>query len=586
MAVNRSESLWAAIRRTRLIALLSPASAEQCVRAYETLASLDVVLEVACRTEAALEGMAAIRDRHPAALFLAGTVLTPRQAEQAIEAGAAGIVSPDYLPAVVEVCVERDLMCVPGGLGDVGKQLARKAELYRCGIDELRERYPYQWVHKLFPAMVNAPAHLETARAWKSVYRGLAILYTGGVSAENLHLVVERDPEAVLCGSGLTRSADDPARLARDAHRWLSAIHPAADRREPAVEASRPAGKPSGGAPVVTFGELMLRLSPPAGLRLGQGASLDATFGGAEANVAVALARWGVESRFVTALPESAVGEWALGVLRSHNVDTRSILRQGSRVGVYYLEHGASQRPSQVTYDRAGSAISAIRPEQFDWPVIFDGAVWFHVSGITPALSPSAAETTAEAVRAAKQAGLTVSLDLNYRSRLWPQDRARAVITPLMEHVDILIGNEEDAARVFGIGPGAAAAADGTLEVTAYEAVARELVRRFRLRAAAVTLRQSRSASDNTWSACLYDGRECHRSRSYDVHVVDRVGAGDAFVAGLIHGLLAGRSPGEALDFAVAASCWKHTIRGDFNLATVQEIEALAAGDTAGRVRR
>jgi 2-dehydro-3-deoxygluconokinase len=302
--------------------------------------------------------------------------------------------------------------------------------------------------------------------------------------------------------------------------------------------------------------------------------------------VAVALAQWGHESRFVTVLPTHAIGEAALHALRSYGVDTQYILRQGDRLGLYYLEHGAAQRPSKVIYDRTGSSICRVRPGQIDWTRVLNGATWLHVTGITPALSETAAATVFEALKTAKQSGLTASMDLNYRAKLWSKEQARAALTPMMEYVDVAIANEEDAASVFGIGKESFDARSGKIDPEAYRSIAKELVDRFDLDLAAITLRESPSASENTWSACLHDGSEFIRSREYTIRVVDRVGAGDAFAAGLIHSLAAGKSRRDALEFAVAASCLKHTISGDFNLATIEEIESLAAGDTAGRVRR
>lgn len=586
--MSTSALLWETLKRGRLIALLSPSSPQECVSAYETLAPLDVVLEIALRTKAALPGIAALRERHPDAIFMAGTVITRRQAEQAMDAGAAGIVSPDFFPEVVEACVQRDVLCMPGGVGDTGKQLALKAACCGCEIEELRERHPYQWVYKLFPAMAAAPTFLEMAAAWRAVYPGLTVVYTGGVTADNLRQIVSRDPDAIVCGSALGQLAKEPETLTREARRWLDIIHGAAS--QPASSATRPPAKPPipkhKTRTVVAFGELMLRLAAPPGLRFNQTTALDATFGGAEANVAVALANWGFRSRLVTALPEHAVGQAAVASLQAQGVDTQYVLRQGDRIGLYYLEHGASQRPSQVIYDRASSSITSIQSGQVDWPAVFEDADWFHWSGITPALGPTVAETLREALRAAKQAGVTVSADLNYRPKLWSKEQAREVMTPLMQQVDLVIGNEEDAANVFGIGPGAAEAARGRLAPDAYREVAGRLVEKLGVKMVAITLRESLSASDNAWSACLFDGKHFHVSRRYTIHVVDRVGAGDAFAAGLIHGLLAEKDHRDALEFAVAASCWKHTILGDFNFATIAEVESLAAGDVAGRVRR
>ena len=588
--MNRSEAVWRTLERQRLIALLHPGSPEACVAAYETLAPLGVVLEIAFRSEHALPGVEAVLGSHPDAQVLAGTVLTRAQAEAALAAGVAGVVSADYVPGVVEACVEADVMCVPGGLADCGKQLVQKAELYGCTLEELRERRPWQWVYKVFPAMADEDAVRGTVKAWRAVYPGVRIVYTGGVTLENLGRLSRQDPEGIFCGSALTRHLDDRDRMRADVERWLEAL--AGERAGGGKSGSPLSQSAERGAPraeakgVVSFGELMLRLSSPAGSRFRQATRFDVTYGGAEANVAVSLAQWGVPSRYVTVLPAHDLGQAAVELLRSLGVDTSCILRRGDRIGIYFLEHGASQRPSRVIYDRAGSAVSRLQPGEVDWDAVFAGTSWFHWTGITPALSEEAAEVTLEAVRAAKRLGLTVSADLNYRSKLWSRDRARDVMTSLMEYVDVAVGNEEDAAIVFGMTAGDTDAERGELDVKAYESVARQLVQRFDLRLAAITLRESHSASENTWSACLHDGNEFLRSRSYRIQLVDRVGAGDAFCAGLIYGMLTGKSHQEALEFGVAASCLKQTIAGDFNLVTVAEVEKLAGGEAAGRIKR
>lgn len=604
--MNESEKLWQRLREKRLIALISPKSAADCVTAFETLDPLGVTLEIALRTPHAIEGIRAVKSAHPDALVLAGTVMTRAQAEAAIDGGVAGVVSADYIPAVVETCVRREILCVPGGLADAGKQLVQKADLLGVDLDTLREKYPCQWVYKLFPAMAGAPVFLEGAASLKAVFKELTIVYAGGVTRDNVAQIIEHDRGAIICGSALMKKIDDPAALREEAEAWLDLIHnasgtvagPAGQRTHSEAALRQAEGSstlerpvpPEGSAPpaagVVTFGEIMLRLSPGKGQRFGQSAQLDATFGGAEANVAAALAYLGRAARFVTALPEHALGQAAVNALRALGVDTTCVARQGDRVGIYFLEQGASQRPSKVIYDRAGSAVSTIAPGDIDWERVFAGARWFHWSGITPALSDSAAAVTADAVRAARAAGCTVSVDLNYRSKLWSRQKARDVMTPLMECVDVAIGNEQDAADVFGIEAGASDTEAGTLDISGYEHAARTLHERFGLKMAAITLRESLSASDNNWSACLFDGEEFFLSRKYAIHVVDRVGGGDAFSAGLIHGLLSAMSPAEALEFAVAASCLKQTIAGDFNRVTRNEVEALAGGDATGRIKR
>ena len=340
------------------------------------------------------------------------------------------------------------------------------------------------------------------------------------------------------------------------------------------------------GKKVVTFGEIMLRLSPPGHLRCVQADTFSAVYGGGEANVAVSLSNYGLDSYFVTKLPAHEIGQAAVNHLRRYGVKTEYIKRGGERVGIYFLEIGASQRPSKVVYDRSHSAISQVEPGEFNWEEIFSGAAWFHFTGITPALSDGAAAVTLEAVKAAKKLGVKVSADLNYRKKLWTPDKANRVMSELMSYVDVAIGNEEDAEKVFGIKAADSEITAGKLSEEGYRAVAKELADRFNLEKVAITLRESLSASDNNWSALLYDGKDFYRSRVYKIHIVDRVGGGDSFAAGLIYSLLKGETSRDAVEFAVAASCLKHTIFGDFNLVTEEEVRNLAAGDASGRVQR
>jgi 2-dehydro-3-deoxygluconokinase len=340
------------------------------------------------------------------------------------------------------------------------------------------------------------------------------------------------------------------------------------------------------GKKVVTFGEIMMRLSPPEYQRFVQADTFNVVYGGGEANVAVSLSNYGLDSYFVTKLPAHEIGQAALNHLRRYGVKTEYIKRGGERLGIYFLEIGASQRPSKVVYDRSHSAISQVQPGEFDWEEIFSGAAWFHFTGITPALSDGAAAVTLEAVKAAKKLGLKVSVDLNYRKKLWTPEKANRVMSELMNYVDVAIGNEEDAEKVFGIKAADSEITAGKLSEEGYQAVARELAERFNLEKVAISLRESLSASDNNWSALLYDGKDFYRSRVYKIHIVDRVGGGDSFAAGLIYSLLKGETSRDAVEFAVAASCLKHTIFGDFNLVTEDEVRNLAAGDASGRVQR
>jgi 2-dehydro-3-deoxygluconokinase len=341
-------------------------------------------------------------------------------------------------------------------------------------------------------------------------------------------------------------------------------------------------------ARVVTFGEIMLRLSPPGVERLLQSPHLSATFGGGEANVAVSLAHFGLESIYVTCLPAHAIGDAAVKALRAEGVCVDWIERGGDRVGIYYAEAGASQRASIVIYDRAHSAISEMDPQAVDWRGALLGAAWFHSTGITPALGTVAAEATRGAIAAARAAGARVSMDLNYRRKLWSEARARDVIAPMLGDVDLVIANEEDLQSVLGIEVHGTDVTSGVLDVEGFRRAAERVTRDYGPQMVAITLRESRSATDNGWSAVMWDAGAgtLHRSQAYDMRVVDRIGGGDSFAAGMIYGLVSGRSPEAALRFAVAASALKHTIPGDFNRVTVEEVDRLAAGDASGRVQR
>lgn len=339
---------------------------------------------------------------------------------------------------------------------------------------------------------------------------------------------------------------------------------------------------------IITFGELMLRLQPYHHERFVQCDRVAFTFGGGEANVAVSLANYGLDAAFVTKLPAHAIGQAAVNSLRRYGVDTSGIVRGGERVGIYFNEKGASQRGSVCIYDRAGSSISQAASGEFDWGRIFAGARWFHFTGITPALGANVAEICRDACRAARERGITVSCDLNYRGKLWSRERAREVMTDLCQYVDICISNEEDARDVFGIEAEGSDITAGNISREGYRSVARQLAERFHFDMVAITLRESRSASDNGWSAMLYDSRkeECCFSRKYDLHIVDRVGGGDSFGGGLIYALVTGKDTQAAVEFAAAASALKHSVEGDYNLVSAAEVEKLASGDGSGRIQR
>lgn len=337
---------------------------------------------------------------------------------------------------------------------------------------------------------------------------------------------------------------------------------------------------------VITFGEIMLRLAPEGYYRFVQAEKYGATYGGGEANVAVSLANYGIDAAFVTKLPAHEIGQAGINSLRRFGVDTSFIVRGGDRVGIYFVEKGASQRPSKVIYDRAGSSISQAAAADFDWNAIFEGVDWFHFTGITPALGDNVAQICLEACKKAKEKNITVSCDLNYRKKLWSREKAGQVMDELCRYVDVCIANEEDASDVFGIKAANTDITAGKVDHEGYKDVARQLADRFGFQKVAITLRSSISANDNNWAAMLYENGQYYFSKSYLMHIVDRVGGGDSFGAGLIYACLNGFAPQEAIEFAVAASCLKHSVEGDFNMMSVSEVKTLAGGDASGRVQR
>jgi 2-dehydro-3-deoxygluconokinase len=337
---------------------------------------------------------------------------------------------------------------------------------------------------------------------------------------------------------------------------------------------------------VVTFGELMLRLAPENYLRFVQSEKYEATFGGAEANVAVSLANYGVDAAFVSKLPAHEIGQAAVNSLRKFGVDTSKIVRGGERVGIYYCEKGASQRPSKVIYDRAYSSIAMAKEGDFDWDQIFEGVEWFHFTGITPALSDDVAAICLTACKKAKEKNIKISCDLNFRKKLWSKEKAGQVMGELCHYIDYCIANEEDAKDVFGIEADNSDIYGGKLDREGYISVAKKLTDRFNFKGVAITLRESKSANDNDWSGMLYTNGEAVFSKKYSMHIVDRVGGGDSFGGGLIYALLNDYAPQAAIEFAVAASCLKHTIEGDYDMVSLSEVQNLAGGDGSGRVQR
>src|SRR3954464_14401070 len=337
---------------------------------------------------------------------------------------------------------------------------------------------------------------------------------------------------------------------------------------------------------IVTLGEIMLRLSTPDFKRFVQSDTFDVTYGGGEANVSAAICNYGEQGIFITKVPDNAIGQSAINHLRRYGVDTKFIARGGQRLGIYFLETGASMRASQVVYDRAGASIADVDISEFDFDKILDGADWFHTTGITPALSDKAAALTEAALKAAKAKGITTSIDLNYRKKLWSKEKAREVMTKLCAYVDVCIGNEEDADTTLGFKAEGIDVTKGELNLEGYKSVFKQMKEKFGFKYIASTLRESHSASDNGWSALVYDGNEFYHTKSYEVRIIDRVGSGDSFASGFIFGLVTGMPLAEAAEFGVAASALKHTIPGDLNHATRKEVKELLKGDASGRVQR
>lgn len=337
---------------------------------------------------------------------------------------------------------------------------------------------------------------------------------------------------------------------------------------------------------IVCFGEIMGRLCPPGYKKILQASSFDFSFAGAEANVAVSLANYGLNSKFISKIPDNDLGKLVQRILRSYNVNTSGIVFDGERLGMYYFEKGASQRPSKVIYDRKYSSFSMANNKDFDWDRILENATWFHTTGITPALSDTCIDITKMALIKCKEKGITVSFDLNYRKNLWASEKANKIISEFMEYVDICIGNEEDAEKVLGIRAEDTDVVACKINKESYKKVAEEIAQQYKCRAVAITFRESYSASINGWSAMLFMDGNSYFSKKYDIQLVDRIGGGDSFAGALIYALIAGKKPQDAIEFAVAASCLKHTIEGDFNQASIRDVELLAQGDSSGRVQR
>ena len=537
------------------------------------------VAEVTFRTDAAEESIKRIAKEFPDMLVGAGTVLTTDQVDRAVNAGAKFIVSPGFNPTVVKYCIDKNIPITPGCStpSDMEKAL-------EMGLKTV----------KFFPA--ETAGGIKAIKAMSAPYTSLTFMPTGGINAKNIKDYLSFN-KIIACGGSWMVSKDLVKNKEFDKIRELTkeAVDLVNDKNKDDNTVKETCAKKSFVIPdmkdkkVVTLGEIMLRLSTPNNEKFIQADEFDINYGGGEANVAVSLANYGYKAEFVTAVPDNPIGKCAVAALRKYNVNCDDVYYGGERLGIYYLESGSAMRASNVIYDRAHSSISTARPENFDFDKIFKDAGWFHFTGITPAISDEAAILAKEACKAAKKAGVIVSCDLNFRKKLWTSEKAQKVMTDLMQYVDVCIGNEEDAEKVLGFKAQKTDVTKGELDLEGYKDVFCQMSERFGFKYIISSLRQSYSASNNGWSACIMDGqsKEFYHSKTYTIlPIVDRVGGGDSFAAGCITGLLDKKDMKDALEFAVAASALKHTIPGDFNLVTRAEVDALVGGDGSGRVQR
>ncbi len=530
--------------------------------------------EVTFRKPRAEKCISAMKKAFPDMLVGAGTVLTKKQVDLAIEAGASFIVSPGFNRNVVKYCIERKIPIFPGcsSPSDIESAL-------ELGLN----------VVKFFPA--EQLGGINMLKALAAPYAMMQFIPTGGINEKNISSYLSQK-NVLACGGSfmidkqllLNKDFNGIEKLVKEVMNAINGkeASPIESRKEEAIKDK----VYHLGGRVVCFGEIMLRLAPEGYMRFLQAKSYGATYGGGEANVSVSLANFGMNSSYVTKLPDNEIGQAGINELRKFGVDTKDIVRGGNRVGIYYLEKGASQRPSKVIYDRAYSSIAMAKQEDFDWDKIFEGVEWFHFTGITPALSDDVAKICEDACIAAKKRNVTISCDLNYRKKLWSKEKARNVMGKLCKYVDVCIANEEDASDVFQIKASNTDIVSGKVNYEGYKEVARKLVEQFAFEKVAITLRTSISANDNNWSAMLYDGEQYYFSKQYKMHIVDRVGGGDSFGAGLIYSIMHNMEPQDIIEFATAASCLKHSIEGDFNMITVEEVNKLANGDGSGRVQR
>ncbi len=570
------------MERTGIVPVIKIPAVEYAVPLAKTLYESGFrQIEVTLRNDCALACIAAIKEVFPDMLVAAGTVLSPDQACAAKDAGAEMIVTPGLNEKVIHTCRDLGLPVLPGCV--TATEIEKGMEL---GIK----------VFKFFPA--EPMGGLRTIRELARPYSQVRFVPTCGISMKNLEEYLAAPCVAAVGGSFMAPESkvlsgdwDGIRELCIQALTIARRIRgEKADFTEKKIASYKTAeavGQETIHAPkVVGFGDFLVRLSAPGYLRLRQAHSFDINYTGAEANVLVSLSCMGVDTEFVTRLPKNAIAQSGLDELRRFGVGTSRVVWGGERMGLFYIEKGASQRPSRIVYDRKFSGIAMAEPDMFDWNMIFAGASHFHITGITPALGGFLPQISIQAVKEAKHRGLTVSCDLNYRNRMWTAEEARACMEAMLPYIDIVIANEEDADKVLGIRARDTDVNSGKLSREGYIDVASQICAKYGVKKVGITLRRSVSASDNDWGALLYQNGTPYFSMTYPIHIVDRVGGGDSFAAGLIYGEICGFEPQKQIEYAAAASCLKHSIEMDFNLSDVSEVELLMNGNGSGRVQR
>jgi 2-dehydro-3-deoxygluconokinase len=574
MIINEMENVFEQVALYKIIPVIRIDDVSKAIPLAKALKDGGLpVAEITFRTKEAEQAIAKITSEMPEMLVGAGTVLTIEQVDKAIHAGAKFIVSPGLNPRIVQYCIDKKIPIIPGcsNAGNIEQAL-------ELGIN----------VVKFFPA--EQAGGVEMIKALAAPYINVKFIPTGGINEGNINKYLSFGKVLACGGSWMVNQKlideGNYEKITSLTRKAVAITRPVDEEVSREAKIAKVADFSKKEGSIVTFGEIMLRLAPQGYLRFTQANSFEAIFGGGEANVAASLANFGAKAKFVTKLPSHDIGNMAMMALKKVDVDTSAIVRGGKRVGIYYLEKGASQRPSKVIYDRAGSSVAEASKDDFNWDEIFSDAKWFHFTGITPALGDNVAEICKLACIAAKRRNIVISCDLNFRKNLWTSDKANKIMTELMKYVDVCIANEEDAEKVFGIKAENSNVTAGTINKDGYKSVAKQLADQFGCKFVAITLRSSISASDNNWAAMLYDGDSYYFSKEYKVHIVDRVGGGDSFGAGLIYGLTSGYSSSDSLEFATAASCLKHSIEGDINAVTVSEVLALMGGDGSGRVQR